>query len=84
MYTLKSVNKSQIAYRPNDLPHIKVKRDVMVKSDHPFIVKVYFAFKTKKKEFEICLQILECRDKPCMHNQSLDLKSVLHDQISDH
>ena len=48
-YALKSVNKSRIASSQTDIRHTKAERDVLVKTDHPFIVKLYFAFETKKR-----------------------------------
>ena len=49
LYALKSVNKSRIASSQTDIRHTKAERDVLVKTDHPFIVKLYFAFETKKR-----------------------------------
>lgn len=49
LYALKSVNKSRIASSQTDIRHTKAERDVLVRTDHPFIVKLYFAFETSKR-----------------------------------
>lgn len=49
LFAIKSVNKSRIASSQTDMRHTKAERDVLVKTDHPFIVKLYFAFETTKR-----------------------------------
>ena len=49
LYALKSVNKSRIASSQTDIRHTKAERDVLVKTDHPFVVKLYWAFETPKR-----------------------------------
>jgi len=49
LYALKSVNKSRIASSQTDIRHTKAERDVLVRTDHPFIVKLFFAFETSKR-----------------------------------
>lgn len=49
LFAIKSVNKSRIASSQTDIRHTKAERDVLVQTDHPFIVKLYYAFETPKR-----------------------------------
>jgi len=49
VFAIKSVNKDRIASSQTDIRHTKAERDVLVKTDHPFIVKMYYAFETSKR-----------------------------------
>ena len=49
LFAVKSVNKSRIKSSNTDMRHTKSERDVLVKTDHPFIVSLHFAFETSKR-----------------------------------
>ena len=49
VFAIKSVNKDRIASSQTDIRHTKAERDVLVKTEHPFIVKMYYAFETNKR-----------------------------------
>ena len=49
LFAIKSVNKSRIASSQTDIRHTKAERDVLVKTEHPFIVKLHYAFETAKR-----------------------------------
>ena len=49
IFAIKSVNKSRIASSQTDIRHTKAERDVLVQTEHPFVVKLYYAFETKKR-----------------------------------
>lgn len=49
LFAIKSVNKSRIASSQTDIRHTKAERDVLVRTEHPFIVKLHFAFETNSR-----------------------------------
>lgn len=49
LFAIKSVNKSRIVSSQTDMRHTKAERDVLVRTDHPFIVKLQYAFVTKTR-----------------------------------
>ena len=49
LFAIKSVNKSRIASSQTDIRHTKAERDVLVRTDHPFIVKLHYAFETSSR-----------------------------------
>ena len=49
LFAIKSVNKCRIKSSATDMRHTKSERDVLVKTDHPFIVSLHFAFETQRR-----------------------------------
>ncbi len=48
IYAMKVLNKKTIIER-NELDHTRAERSILMKLDHPFLVKLYFAFQTPHK-----------------------------------
>ena len=48
VYAMKAMDKSRICGSRTDVRHTKAERDVLVSVEHPFIVKLKFAFETPK------------------------------------
>jgi p70 ribosomal S6 kinase len=46
IYAMKVINKSKIADSKTDVRHTRTERDVLVRVDHPFLIKLYYAFET--------------------------------------
>jgi p70 ribosomal S6 kinase len=46
IYAMKVINKSKIADSNTDQRHTRTERDVLVKVDHPFLIKLCYAFET--------------------------------------
>jgi serine/threonine protein kinase len=55
---MKVVNKSLIKKSRSDVRHIRTERDVLVTVDHPFVVKLHYAFETPEK---VCFVLDFCR-----------------------
>merc|ERR1719300_287549 len=49
VYAMKAMDKSRICGSRTDVRHTKAERDVLVSVEHPFIVKLKFAFETPKR-----------------------------------
>ena len=52
VYAMKILNKSQLA-ETDQLEHIKTERAVLQFIEHPFLVKLYYAFQTKGKLYMV-------------------------------
>lgn len=48
-FAMKSVNKTRIVDSNTDLRHTRTERDVLALVDHPFLVKMYYAFETSRR-----------------------------------
>jgi hypothetical protein len=46
---MKAISKASIATSVTDLRHTKSERDVLASVDHPFIVRLHFAFESKRR-----------------------------------
>ena len=46
IYAMKVINKCRIADSRTDIRHTRTERDVLVRVDHPFLIKLYYAFET--------------------------------------
>jgi serum/glucocorticoid-regulated kinase 2 len=59
LYAMKALKKKYIEQKRQEVPliceyvkeHIMTERNVLVKADHPFIVKLYYSFQNEKKLF---------------------------------
>ena len=49
IYAMKAMDKSRICGSRTDVRHTKAERNVLVSVEHPFIVKLKFAFETSKR-----------------------------------
>jgi len=49
IYAMKAMDKSRICGSRTDVRHTKAERNVLVSVDHPFIVRLKFAFETPKR-----------------------------------
>lgn len=49
IYAMKSVNKSRIIDSKTDVRHTRTERDVLVRVDHPFLIKMLYAFETENR-----------------------------------
>ena len=52
LYAIKILNKKNI-YNPNERQNIRTERTVLAKLNHPFIMKLYYAFQTKRSLYFI-------------------------------
>ncbi|CAB4055415.1 RPS6KB [Lepeophtheirus salmonis] len=53
IYAMKAVRKGEIKDNECDIVHTRTERDVLTTTDHPFIVKMHYAFETKSKVYLI-------------------------------
>ena len=49
IYALKSVNKARIIDSRTDTRHTRAERDVLALVDHPFLIKMFYAFESKER-----------------------------------
>lgn len=49
IYAMKAVNKSRIQSSRTDMRHTRTERDVLAKVDHPFLIKMHYAFETRNR-----------------------------------
>ena len=49
VYAMKVINKAKIADSKADVRHTRTERDVLVRVDHPFLIKLHYAFETAER-----------------------------------
>merc|ERR1719226_28095 len=49
VYAMKVINKAKIVGSATDVRHTRTERDVLVRVDHPFLIKLYCAFETAER-----------------------------------
>merc|ERR1719229_1934060 len=49
VYAMKVINKAKIADSKTDVRHTRTERDVLVRVDHPFLIKLHYAFETAER-----------------------------------
>eukprot|EP00096_Caligus_rogercresseyi_P002679 TRINITY_DN14911_c0_g1_i1.p1 TRINITY_DN14911_c0_g1~~TRINITY_DN14911_c0_g1_i1.p1 ORF type:complete len:393 (+),score=117.57 TRINITY_DN14911_c0_g1_i1:425-1603(+) len=53
IFAMKAVRKGEIQDSESDILHTRTERDVLTSTNHPFIVKMHYAFETKSKVYLI-------------------------------
>ena len=68
IFAMKAVDKSRIMDSRTDMRHTQTERDVLVQVDHPFLIKLYYAFETDQRlyfvqEFQSLFQACEVSEE---------------------
>ena len=49
VFAMKVIQKAKIVGSATDVRHTRTERDVLVRVDHPFLIKLYCAFETDER-----------------------------------